>query len=372
MTDFRFARNVLLKTLLLLLLANLIFAALNPLPALARLSAYNVLFPGRERLPFGERPDLAYNLSLFSLDAMLASHEANQDKQPGEYRVLVVGDSSVWGTLLTNEQTLTGQINAARLTLPDGRSVRAYNLGYPTISLTKDLVLLTRLARFQPDMVLWLTTLEAFPRTRQLTSPVLQRNPEAVRSLIDRFDLSLDAQDPALVDPSLWDRTIFGQRRALADVFRLQMYGVLWSSTGIDQYIPDSYEPRANDLPADTAFQGLQPPRLNPDDLSLDVLAAGMSLFPDLPVILINEPMFTADGENSDIRYNFFYPRWAYDNYRQIMQQQAAQYGWRYLDLWDAVPSAEFTNSAIHLSPAGSTLLAGRVGAAILENAGVK
>ena len=39
------------------------------------------IFPGRPRLPFGENPDKAYNFSLYSLDAMLASHEINA-RQP--------------------------------------------------------------------------------------------------------------------------------------------------------------------------------------------------------------------------------------------------------------------------------------------------
>jgi hypothetical protein len=34
--------------------------------------------------------------------------------------------------------------------------------------------------------------------------------------------------------------------------------------------------------------------------------------------------------------------------------------------LWDAVPSTEFTNSAVHLTPNGSTQLAARVGPAMM------
>jgi hypothetical protein len=83
------------------------------------------------------------------------------------------------------------------------------------------------------------------------------------------------------------------------------------------------------------------------------------------PLIIVNEPIYISNGKNSDIRYNFFYPRWAYDEYRVLMQQQAQVQGWRYVDLWDAVPSSEFTNSAVHLSPAGSKLLAQKLAAAL-------
>jgi hypothetical protein len=33
----------------------------------------------------------------------------------------------------------------------------------------------------------------------------------------------------------------------------------------------------------------------------------------------------------------------------------------KYLDLWDAVPENEFTNSAVHVTPRGSTLVADKL-----------
>src|SRR6185436_5344154 len=130
-TDSRFIRNVLLKALLLFVIANLAFAWLNPLPLLGKASAYNLIFPGRQRLPYGENPERAYNLSLFQLDALFASHEVAQPKPANEYRVLLIGDSSVWGLLLKPKETLAAQINAGHDiydTTPDGRVVRVYNL----------------------------------------------------------------------------------------------------------------------------------------------------------------------------------------------------------------------------------------------------
>ena len=64
--------NVLIKGLLLFLLFNLVIAAWQP--GIGQFSLYNTIFPGRERLPFGENPKQSYNLSLFDLDAMFASH----------------------------------------------------------------------------------------------------------------------------------------------------------------------------------------------------------------------------------------------------------------------------------------------------------
>ena len=163
------------------------------MPALGRLSAYNVLFPGRVRLPYGERPDLAYNLSLYNLDAMFASHEiAGGSKPADEYRVVLIGDSSAWGFLQHPEDTLSAQLNARGLATPSGKRVRVYNLGYPTLSLTKDLLMLSRAVHYQPDLIIWLVTLESFPASQQLASPIVQHNPQAVRELIAAGSLELD------------------------------------------------------------------------------------------------------------------------------------------------------------------------------------
>ncbi len=56
--------RLLMKTGVLFLLLNVAFAHLNPLPALGRISTYNILLPGRTRLPYGENPARAYNLSV--------------------------------------------------------------------------------------------------------------------------------------------------------------------------------------------------------------------------------------------------------------------------------------------------------------------
>lgn len=369
----RTARNVVLKALALYLIFNLLFAAGNPLPVLGRFSAYNRLFPGRLRLPYADDPARAYSLSLFNLEAMFASHAIAASPKPAdEFRVVLIGDSSTWGYLLENQDTLAGQLNAAGLALPDGRRVRAYNLGYPVMSLTKDLLILSYAMRYEPDLVVWPVTLESFPRDKQFFPPLLQQNPEPVARLIAAYDLSFDP--PALAPgevaagiSSPWDRTLIAQRRNLADLLRLQLYGPLWAATGIDQDIPATYTPRQEDLPADPNFHELQPPHLSEADLAFAVLAAGVEMAGETPVLIVNEPTFVSQGQNSDVRYNFYYPRWAYDDYRTLLAGLAAVEGWHYRDLWRAAEDSEFTNTAVHLSPRGSAQFANKVGQAILE-----
>lgn len=359
-----FLRNVLLKGLALFLVLDLAFAALPS--GLGKISLYNSLLAGRERFPFGEDSAQSYNLSLFDLDAMFASHViADGPKPADEYRVIIIGDSSTWGTLLRPEETLAGYLDAARLTACDGRTVRVYNLGYPTISLAKDLMVLDYALRFEPDLIVWGVTLEAFPVDKQLTSPIVANNAVRMKDLIARYNLSFDPNDPALVIPTWWDKTIIGQRRALADLFRLQMYGVLWSATGIDQAYPTDYTHAETDFDTDVTFHGQTGPTLDQSQLAFEVLAVGIEVADDVPVILFNEPMLVSTGDNSNLRYNFLYPRWAYDQWRSMMTDEAVSNGWTYLDLWDMVPADQFTNSAIHLTPAAESVLAGQVEATI-------
>ncbi|HKI53386.1 MAG TPA: hypothetical protein VJ987_04625 [Anaerolineales bacterium] len=353
--------RVLLKAGILFALFNFAFIFVKP-ELLGKFSLYNNLFPGRERFPFGETRE-SYNISLYNIDAMFASHVINGiGKSADEYRVILIGDSSVWGTLLTPEQTLAGQLNANRFDAC-GRIIDVYNLGYPTISLTKDLMILDQAMKYQPDMVIWLTTLEAFPIDKQFASPLVANNADRVRDLISRYHLSADANDPALVNPSKWDQTFVSQRRALSDLLRLQIYGALWSSTGIDQVYPENYERAQVDLEDSDEFHGSTSIE---GKLALDVLEAGMST--DTTMLLVNEPMLISDGLNSHIRYNFFYPRGAYNEYLSTLDELATENNWDYLDLWDLVPANEFTNSAIHLTPSGESLLSNEIAEAIQTN----
>jgi hypothetical protein len=364
--NWRFVRNVILKAALLFVALNLLWAAADP-SAPASLSLYNRLVEGRARLPYGENPDAAFNLSLYDLKAMFASH-ALAGAEDDEFRVLLIGDSSVWGILLEPQHTLAGQINAAGLRSADGRRVRAYNLGYPTMSLVKDLMLLDYSLRYQPDLIVWLFTLESFGQRAQLDSALVQNNADRVRRLIRAYTLNQDPDDPRLIDPSFWERTIVGQRRALADWLRLQLYGVMWALSGVDQHYPDDYTPRAVDLPDDPSWHGLTEDHFTPDDLAFDVLQAGVERAGATPLLLVNEPMFISQGANSDLRYNFFFPRWTYDAYRAQLHALGEEQGWPLLDLWDALPDVDcYTDSAVHLTPACSAQLAEMVGAAIVR-----
>jgi hypothetical protein len=163
---------------------------------------------------------------------------------------------------------------------------------------------------YEPDLIIWPITLESFPEDKQFSHPLLQQNPRKVLALNESYSLDLDVQSPGRFQASFWNETILGSRRSLADMLRLQLYGVMWAATGIDHEIPEVYSPRQEDLPADTIFHNLPGPAFKNSDLAFDLLSAGQRIAGQVPVILVNEPMFVSQGKNSHIRYNFFYPRW--------------------------------------------------------------
>jgi len=352
----QFIRNVLVKGLLLFLILNFAVGLIPVGNTWGKLSLYNLVWPGRARLPFGENPAAAYNLSLYDLEAMFASHEINAGPKPAdEYRIILIGDSGTWGTLLEPQDTLSGLINADGLTASDGRTVRAYNLAYPSMSITKDLMILKKALTYEPNLILWPVTLQSFPNQIQIETPLVANNPQRAIPLIETYNLPLKDDLSAFTQTTYWDRTLIGRRRTIFDALQLQFYGMMWAATGIDQTYPTDYTPAQRDFEADdAAFAGWASGEMQRIDLLTAALTAGANLASDVPVLVVNEPILISTGENSDIRYNFFYPRWAYDQYRAWLTEDAGLSAWVYLDLWDVVPETEFTNSAVHLTPAGS------------------
>jgi len=348
---------IIIKSLILFILVNLLFSATG-IGTLGRLSLYNHVFPGRLRLPFGENPAEAYNFSLDNLDAMFSSHILAGSKKPAdEFRIIVIGDSSTWGILLHPSETLTGIIDGEGLVC-SGKRIRVYNLGYPTLSLTKDLVILDRAMEYQPDLVIWPVTLESFPEDKQLTSPLVQNNLDSLIKLSTKYDLDLSVKATPI--PFL-QRTLVGQRKQLADLIRLQLLGPMWAATGIDQVYPVDYTKAQFDLKNDLMFHSWKPPEMPVDQLAFYALQDGLKLAGNVPVLIVNEPILISHGINSNIRYNFYYPIWAYDQYRQLIQNYTQENDMHYLDLWNIIPATEFTNSAIHLTPHGDNEFAARV-----------
>ena len=341
--------RVLVKGIALFLIAESVLYSFHP--DLQRLNVFTGSLR-RQRFPISTHAPEDRALDVGSLDAMLASHIVSEPKAPDEFRILVLGDSAVWGVGLTPAQTLPGQLDALGLRCGD-KIVRTYNLSFPRSSASKDLMILDKAMTYQPDEIIWLVTwYTLMPKTRN-DHPLILQNPDEFYKLAHRFDfLPRDYEQPSILarftDSS---RTVFR-------VIRYQFYSLIELATGLDQ-IPGPPEELPAQLSRDASFEGMKPPRLNPTDVSLDQVRDFYQLAGNVPVILVNQPMLVLSNvPNSDIRYNDYYPRWVYDQYRQYLAEAAVKNHWEYLDLWNIFPSKYYTDTPLHLIPEGETELA--------------
>jgi hypothetical protein len=283
---------------------------------------------------------------------MFASHVVSNPKAPDEFRVLVLGDSAVWGLQLTPDQTLPEQMDALNLKCGDKR-IRVYNLSFPRSSATKDLMILDKALQYQPDRIVWLITwYTLMPKTR-VDHWLVTQNPQEFYRLGRRFDFL----PKGTTAPTLLDR-LSAVNRALLHEARFQLYSLIQAATGVDQ-IAGPPEQLPTTLTHETTFEGLKPPTLHKSQVSLDQVQDFYKLAGSVPVVLVNEPMLIVQGQpNSDVRYNSYYPRWVYDQYRRYLGEDAQQHGWNYLDLWDKFPASYYTDTPLHLNPEGQHLLA--------------
>jgi hypothetical protein len=363
--------RLLAKTFIIFVLANLIFALWNP--PVGRLSLYNLVFPGRTRFPFATGPR---TVTIDNLDAMFASHVISAPKRSDEFRVIILGDSAMWGDGIYDNETLSAQLNKLKFDCP-GKELRFYNLGFPHMSIVKDILILDKAMHYQPDLIIWAFTLSTI-RPKEPNAFLLE-NLDQVLALQEKYGLKETYADIEREKTTLLDKTFIGKRRELARLFLLQSLGTIWSATGSDASLSPSLtiqsnddnedESVSNDVKDSVKFLGMD----GSGDLSrllmLDYFEAGDAISGNVPILFVNAPMFIASGENSDLRYNASYPRWAYDQYRQIISEQATANHWNYLDLWNVIPPGDFIGSQFHLSAEGQQLLAGYLKPAIQQSA---
>ena len=347
--------RVLLKAILLFIALNVIYAVVDP--PLGKLSLYNHMVPGRLRFPYEQEPShyfVGYNAPVYEdFDAMFGAHIISSRKRRNEFRLILLGDSATWGISVQARETLSEQLNQLQIQTCDGRTVRAYNLGYPMPFLMRDALILDKAMEYEPDMVLWLVTLYTL-EPKKAETYFIHPHAERYQRLVSTYGLI----SPHLAEPvkerTFWDQTLIGERRRLKKLVLTQMLGLLWAGTGIDNH--EGLQPMTSPPDPDVAdhldYEGWQPeesPRLF-DSLMVDVLLAGFKIAGDVPVVLLNEPIFIAEGMNHHIRYNSFYPRWAYDEYRQWMVAWAERETLPLLDYWTALAPEGFSDQNFHRS----------------------
>lgn len=350
------ALRVLVKAALIFAALNLLFAWWNP--PIGKLTLYNWLWNGRVRFPYSESPQFYsqdYNIPVIQdFDAMFGAHVISGAEKPAdEFRVILLGDSSTWGGHVIPEHTLAFEINRLNLTTCDGRVIKAYDLGYPWPSTVRDLLILDYAKRYDPDMVLWLVTLHSFekkPADRDFLVPHAER----MAQVIAEYELKLPkVYSEEVAKPTFWDKTIIGQQERLKSLLLNQVYGLMWTATGIDNAnaLPQDLPPLPQDVLEDVSYFDYKSPAEAPvllRSLMLDVVRVGNEIAGRAPLVVVNEPIYIVSGHNSDLRYNHIYPRWAYDAYRLSLADWMGAQGYPYFDYWNALPSSEFSNDMAH------------------------
>jgi len=349
------ALRVLVKAFLLFVIFNLLFAWFDP--PVGKITAYNRLWPGRIRFPYAESPDyyqLGYNAPVIEdFDAMFGAHIISAGPKPAdEFRVLLLGDSATWGGHVAPEDMLAEQFNRLGLVTCDGRRIKAYDLGYPWPSLLRDILILDRALEYQPDMVIWLVTLHSFEK-KSADRDFLVPHAERMMEVVAEHHLNLPRAYSDQSSRTFWDKTIIGQRERLKNLLLVQAYGSLWAATGIDNHngLSRDHILFSQDMAADRSYfdysSAADAPALV-NSLMFDVLRVGREIAADVPFVIVNEPIFIASGKNSSMRYNNFYPRWAYNAYRKALAYWMDAQDYAYYDFWNALPASEFSNEVFH------------------------
>ncbi len=362
--------RVLVKALLLYVAANLLFAYFQP--PVGRLSLYNSTVAGRERFPFERTRGTQniYNVAIFEdLDALFAAHVISAAPKPADdYRVILLGDSSVWGLGNEADETITEQLNKLGLTSCDGRNIRFYNLGYPGPFLLKDVLLLKHALPYQPDMALWFLTLYSFTPTELEKDAFISPHVSEIQQLVDKYQLKDYTR--GFDRERFWNRSILGQRVRLKRYIELQLFALPWQATGVD-YQQEEIKYWKTDIPANEIYLN----RYNSADewnkvrrsFADDVIDASHQMADGTSLVFVNEPIFTADPEQYPLRYNSFYPRWTYDRYREYLSSKMSENDYAYVDLWNAIPDEEFSDDPFHLTPKGEGLFAEKLAPYILS-----
>ena len=353
--------NVVIKGLVLYFLFQLFLVLSNFNPAAINIYQSEPLI--RERFPFITSPkaeDKALDVGI--LDTVFASHIISLPKKQDEYRVIILGDSSIWGDPLPVNYTIASQINALGLTC-NSKKIIAYNLGYPLPSAIKDMMVLEKSMEYQPDLVIWGVTMYTLTTRMVEEHPLLGTESSLLASLNSRYHFINQTQPPNSPYEN-WVDINFRLSRTL----RYQSYSLIQLATGTDQ-IQQEINSTNTDLTDNLDYVDMSPPNLPQKEININLVNIFHQIAGDVPVIIVNEPiLITENVPNSDLRYNSYYPRWAYDQYREYMKEAADQYNWAYFDFWNDFPSSLFANSPLHLNREGEKIFANLLTPAIQEN----
>lgn len=360
--------RVMIKAIVLLFMCDALLIALRVPAAIDRWSIYRAFTPPTVRLGLAKQiGDPAW----WTLGPLLDAHEIAQPKAPDEYRVIFLGDSATFCLYCPARESIPQAFTDLAATI-DGKRARAYNLAYPGSDWLKDILILKQALKYEPDAIVWLVT------AKGSGDQPLPQEPEA--HLITRINA---AELPALARAyqlNTWET----ERYAEADAWQQQS---IWTHGGrlrdwlvlVARTVRTALIQPDQDLTQDYLYAGppvtSQPIRAVAEINSTlpgygtfpnrqwELLRAGQQMAQDanVPLLMVNEPMYIGSGENSDVNYNSFYERNLYDRFRATLADFARQHDLPYLDLWNLLPPENFSNTSLHYNAEGNRRVADEV-----------
>lgn len=364
--------RVLAATLVFFVIANVVFAVIDP--PVEDLILFNRVLPGFQRFPYPldvreQGGELKFSwTAIRNLNILFPSHIISAGNKPkDEYRIILVGDSSAWGAFLREEQTVAEQINQAQLRVCDNRRAVVYNLAYPGLSGIKDLMLLSEAVKsYQPDIIIWSFTINSFKLKGDINDVYADSNYDRLRALEQSTGYNFGSKRHKPGAATFMDRTIYGRRGELNLLLRLYWFDLKSMSIGTDHL--RTQEAVENDqmlVGNNENFQKFSGGSLE-DVLNFQLLFAAQKLAGTIPVVYVNEPIYV--DENSPDLYNRIHPRWIYDQYRDLLRNISDENSWVYVDLWNSLPPEEFTG-VFHRTFEGETRVAQELIPVILTEA---
>jgi hypothetical protein len=333
LTSPRAAVSLALRVAALFLGFNLLYLAVNPIEEGRLPTVYNTLLPGRLRATWTNGKGLY--VSETRVSRILADLTAARPKQPDEYRVFVLGSSESWGAYVKPEEVFPIVLDDMGLTAPDGRHVRVYNVAYPLPDSLKDLLFTAYFLKhnFQPDLILFALNPYTFNPPSGDLHPLLLANPDLAYEVVRTYGLSgIPHLDDLAAGAPAWERhNFFSERGDLAYWLTNQGFGLAWALTGIDYDLPT--------LGRQSKYGGtLEWTNIRPG--TLDALKQ-MTAERQVGLMLFSSPS------------NYTAPP-----YNQWIRAEAERLQLPFLDCRELLPTSEFTNSGLHLTPQGHQILA--------------
>ncbi|MDX2168164.1 MAG: hypothetical protein SF182_13905 [Deltaproteobacteria bacterium] len=347
------ARALLLLLLLLLLLAGAARAEPFCLPP---------LFDGGQRL-HGLDP-----VKVLWLDPLLRQHEICWRQRPGEVRIVVLGNSAIYGFPLPVEQSFAARLNAGFDA--DGTAAHVFNLAWVFTYFLKDAVILDRALAYRPDVIVYAVTLADMTH---LAPPPFQPLLEFLRANAGTIDAMAADPPPTLAEPlALTAASLHESEATLLQSRRLNIATYLRQTlrqqaralaTAVGAAPAPPAPKTLGRAPYDCRKVQRQDGLFYRDFQTWSLLGALAALRQQSGqrVLVVNWPVA---HEPSGDCYNNRYTVARLAEFDAWLAAETTRLELPFLDLSRLLPPEEFLDS-LHVSAAGHQLIADRVGAAL-------